>query len=1114
MITRKTALVALSILPSIWLSQAYQNYSRSDLLPSSFSLSDDRPPDCPPCFNCNLEQFQCTQFGTCNKYQGKCSCPPGFGTEDCSEPVCGSLARGKDRAPRGDGECKCDDGWGGINCNVCKRDDACNAFMPESDGGICYRGGVVVKQNHQMCDITNRKILDQLKERTPQATFSCDAEDYTCNFQFWTGGVESFYCGLDTCTFSSENEYNKNTTHYKCENIKCACVPGRMLCGEEGSIDIGEFLEEEIKGPASFSSVSTEGGGSSDGSKFQEPAMNNLIKSVFGDESITMKCDWGECMYRTDVPGYTRPVKEINTPLIAGVIAGCGLFVVLVILLIWYLSRRSFKYGPVHLSDDSDDDLAQMMAEHKPASLQFEKVSYNLNGRQILSGVQGIALPGQLMAIMGASGAGKTTFLDILARKNKRGIVDGNFYVNGERVNDDEFRSVVGFVDQDDTMLPTLTVHETIMTSALLRLPRDMNISIKEQRVYEVEKQLGILSIKDQLIGSEEGSGRGISGGEKRRVGIACELVTSPSILFLDEPTSGLDAFNAFNVVECLVTLAKNYNRTVIFTIHQPRSNIVALFDHLVLLAKGRAVYSGPYSSCQSYFDNIGYPCPPGFNIADFLVDLTMHAETAHTPSEEANVNGFDGGSESMRTVNSSVRAVKSIASTSNMSMENSGYGSHNESIRRPKSNRRQSLKQQQDRKLYTRKKSSGMDSPMTPKTDDEASEPNDNRRNSADLIKLSKQQGHIPPQIMDDPHQLPPPAYGTGTGLDELVSNYTNSDVAGQVREDINAAVSSATSANGTANGQVSHAVVSGTMRGYRRVGYFSQFLILSKRTWRNLYRNPMLMLTHYAIAILLAVLSGFLFYGLTDDIKGFQNRLGLFFFVLALFGFSTLTTLTVFSSERLLFVRERANGYYSPITYFAAKVLFDIVPLRLIPPIIMGAIVYPMSGLTPAWPEFFKFILILVLFNLAAATICLFIGIVFKDGGVANLIGSLVMLFSLLFAGLLLNHDAIPDAALWLQPVSLSPYYINLTALLMILELSIFHYGFEGLIVNEVKYLTLIDHKYGLDIEVPGASILSAFGFDNSALWNDVIGLAIFSAAFVVIAYVAMHILLVEKR
>ena len=100
---------------------------------------------------------------------------------------------------------------------------------------------------------------------------------------------------------------------------------------------------------------------------------------------------------------------------------------------------------------------------------------------------------------------------------------------------------------------------------------------------------------------------------------IACELVASPSILFLDEPTSGLDAYNAFNVVESLVTLARDYKRTVVFTIHQPRSNIVSLFDQLVLLAQGKLVYAGDLSRCQTFFQETGHPCPPGYNVADFL---------------------------------------------------------------------------------------------------------------------------------------------------------------------------------------------------------------------------------------------------------------------------------------------------------------------------------------------------------------------------------------------------------------------------------------------------------------------------------------------------------------
>lgn len=861
-----------------------------------------------------------------------------------------------------------------------------------------------------------------------------------------------------------------------------------MLCGENGSVDITDFLDELIRGPATFSCLQQGGGVNS--CKFKEPEMDNLIQQMFGDSSIFIDCQAGECLYETEVPGFERPVKRINTPLIAGVIAASSLFVVAVILLVWYLSRRQYKYGPIHL-DDSDDESSKLMSDHKPASLYFENVSYDLNGKQILSGVRGVAHPGEVMAIMGASGAGKTTFLDILARKNKRGSVSGDFYVNGEKVTDAEYKNVVGFVDQEDTMLSTLTVHETIMTSALLRLPRDMGRAAKEQRVYEVEKQLGISAIKDSLIGSEEGKGRGISGGEKRRVGIACELVTSPSILFLDEPTSGLDAYNAFNVIECLVTLAKTYKRTVIFTIHQPRSNIVALFDRLLLLAKGKTVYSGEFAQCQDFFDSIGYSCPPGFNIADYLVDLTMHVGGPRTPLDE----GVDGLEPPGSAGPSSTRAVKSIASIGGGSIEEGVVGSPStDSLLRPKHRRKDSVRSKQERELYTRKKT-GAETPGS-----QADEPPLDPKATNSWVRLAKQRvGFTPQHIAEDPDDLPPAADGSGSDLDVLVAAYENSDIASNIHEDIEAAVNSAQNANGSTNGhaQENASLNTGAMgRGYVRVGYLRQFAILSQRTWRNLYRNPMLMLTHYAIAILLAVLSGYLFYGLTDDISGFQNRLGLFFFILALFGFSTLSSLTLFATERLLFVRERANGYYSPITYFLAKVIFDIVPLRIIPPIIMGSIIYPMTGLVPDAPHFFKFILILVLFNLAAAGICLFIGIVCKDNGVASLIGSLVMLFSLLFAGLLLNHNAIPESALWLQ------------------ALSIFHYGFESLIVNEVTYLTLIDQKYGLDITVPGATILSTFGFDTQALWGDVFSLAIFAASFIVLAYIAMHILLVERR
>jgi ATP-binding cassette, subfamily G (WHITE), member 2 len=200
---------------------------------------------------------------------------------------------------------------------------------------------------------------------------------------------------------------------------------------------------------------------------------------------------------------------------------------------IWYLARRAQRsdLGEIRLLGD---ETTKLIHDHLPTALQFRNVSYRIGDKTILQNVHGLVRPGEVLAIMGASGAGKTSFLDILARKRKRGVVDGEFFLNGRSVSDAQFKRVVGFVDQEDTLMPSLTVYETVLYSALLRLPKDMSIAAKKYRVLETLEELGILAIKDTRIGHE--GERGISGGEKRRVTIACELVTSPSILFMDEP--------------------------------------------------------------------------------------------------------------------------------------------------------------------------------------------------------------------------------------------------------------------------------------------------------------------------------------------------------------------------------------------------------------------------------------------------------------------------------------------------------------------------------------------------------------------------------------------------
>ena len=170
------------------------------------------------------------------------------------------------------------------------------------------------------------------------------------------------------------------------------------------------------------------------------------------------------------------------------------------VLVIWY-AGRSGKGGDFAQIRLPENEAARLMTDHVPASLHFSSMTYTLGSRTILDNISGSVKPGQVMAIMGASGAGKSTFLDLLARKRKRGNVSGVTLVNGREVTDAEFKNVIGFVDQEDTLMSTLTVYETILYSALLRLPREMSIEAKKFRTLETMQELGILGIKDMRIG-------------------------------------------------------------------------------------------------------------------------------------------------------------------------------------------------------------------------------------------------------------------------------------------------------------------------------------------------------------------------------------------------------------------------------------------------------------------------------------------------------------------------------------------------------------------------------------------------------------------------------------
>lgn len=195
------------------------------------------------------------------------------------------------------------------------------------------------------------------------------------------------------------------------------------------------------------------------------------------------------------------------------------------------------------------------------------------------------------------------------------------------------------YVMQQDVLLPRLTVRETLRYAAELRLPSGTSKVEREKVVEEVILQLGLKECANTPIGDSQH--KGCSGGEKRRVSIGVQLLVNPSVVFLDEPTTGLDATSAHQLARTLKNLAMK-GRTVITTLHQPRSEIWGLFDRIVLLAKGNTVYSGKVSGVMPYFENLGYPFPAHVNPADYLIDLA--AIDFRSPElEEASIARVNG---------------------------------------------------------------------------------------------------------------------------------------------------------------------------------------------------------------------------------------------------------------------------------------------------------------------------------------------------------------------------------------------------------------------------------------------------------------------------------------
>ncbi|XP_072939339.1 ATP-binding cassette subfamily G member 4-like isoform X2 [Epargyreus clarus] len=260
------------------------------------------------------------------------------------------------------------------------------------------------------------------------------------------------------------------------------------------------------------------------------------------------------------------------------------------------------------------------LPKRPPVDLAFSDLTYRVqegrksNVKMILKSVSGRLRSGELTAIMGPSGAGKSTLLNILTGYKTSGM-EGSITVNGMERNLSSFRKLSCYIMQDNQLHGNLTVEEAMAVATALKLPSATTRADKEEVIHEILETLGLSEHHKTMTSN-------LSGGQKKRLSIALELVNNPPIMFFDEPTSGLDSSSCFQCISLLKTLARG-GRTIICTIHQPSARLFEMFDHLYTLADGQCVYQGSTGRLVEWLGSLSLQCPSYHNPASFIIEVS-----------------------------------------------------------------------------------------------------------------------------------------------------------------------------------------------------------------------------------------------------------------------------------------------------------------------------------------------------------------------------------------------------------------------------------------------------------------------------------------------------------
>lgn len=619
--------------------------------------------------------------------------------------------------------------------------------------------------------------------------------------------------------------------------------------------------------------------------------------------------------------------------------------------------------------------------------IEFKGVSVTVTDRasgqrkSILTDAHGFAQPGRLLSIMGPSGAGKSTLLDVLAcnsQSSSQGVsVEGALLVNGMPRSTREFTKISCYVQQKDVLLSSATVRESLLTSALLKLPRSVPMEAKRRLVEDVLEELGLVSCAETLIGDETIGLKGVSGGQKRRVSVGIELVKDPRVIFLDEPTSGLDSEMALTLMETLVALARR-QRTVVCTIHQPNSDITDMFDDFILLASGRIVYGGVWEGAVPFFMRHGYSCPNYKNPTDFFMSVIKDAEAVDTLASAY--------------TKSRGELLEQMASAA-ASPAASAYGTLGSG-----------RKQQAARSMARLAAAAEAGLPGAEggscyggAGDGSAASPATTAATAASPLPAEQQQR------------------GGAQGHVALEVAVLGSQAAGGQRPSEGGA--------STLSGPAAYSEASVAEAGTAAVPLWYQTCVLAQRYRRTLVRNPVMMWSELVQYLFLAIFVGLMYHRFNHKLgQGDYDRIACIWFSFAVLSFTpSYTAVTAWDKERLLLKRELGQKLYSVSAYYVARYAV-LVPFEVAQCLLFVSILYFFVGFHASPENFFVFFAILSMFQIISEGIGVCCAVVTRQATYGIILLTFVILLLLSFSGFLISK--IPVYFVWVQKTSYLTY------------------------------------------------------------------------------------------